>query len=192
MRQEGGAGGTRAAHAALRARLEEFKSLEMIHKTAKACPGCKAAIERTEGCNHMQCRFCATHFCWQCHKIISATNPYDHFREPGGCVVFPEMQAEAMAHLPAFAINDRQREEDQLAWQQLLHNARGAGFAIGEKRCPFCGALNAKVGNSNHMRCHHCRGAFCFLCRGDLRRGTRGHFTAAHPQHSWDNGEGAA
>ena len=35
------------------------------HKVKK-CPTCSAAIEKNEGCQHMQCRFCHTHFCWLC------------------------------------------------------------------------------------------------------------------------------
>lgn len=30
----------------------------------KACPGCKARIQRIAGCNHMICTQCHRHFCW--------------------------------------------------------------------------------------------------------------------------------
>ncbi|KAF8952958.1 hypothetical protein BDZ97DRAFT_1644643, partial [Flammula alnicola] len=30
----------------------------------KQCPGCKIAIEKDEGCNHMMCTMCKTHICW--------------------------------------------------------------------------------------------------------------------------------
>jgi hypothetical protein len=32
----------------------------------KKCPGCKIYIEKNEGCSHMTCRSCGTHFCWHC------------------------------------------------------------------------------------------------------------------------------
>ena len=30
------------------------------------CPSCKTAIEKSYGCNHMECRQCSTHICWFC------------------------------------------------------------------------------------------------------------------------------
>mmetsp|Transcript_4348 Transcript_4348/g.8049 ORF Transcript_4348/g.8049 Transcript_4348/m.8049 type:complete len:629 (+) Transcript_4348:38-1924(+) len=32
----------------------------------KKCPGCKIYIEKNQGCSHMTCRACGTHFCWHC------------------------------------------------------------------------------------------------------------------------------
>ncbi|PPR00248.1 hypothetical protein CVT24_005016 [Panaeolus cyanescens] len=32
----------------------------------KKCPNCKVWVDRTEGCNHMTCVKCTTHFCWLC------------------------------------------------------------------------------------------------------------------------------
>jgi len=179
-----------SSRAAVHAKLAELKTLEVIKRTAKQCPSCRAAIERTEGCNHMQCRFCAAHFCWSCGQIIGSANPYDHFRS-GGCVVFPTEGAPRRGGAGPLRLTAAQRREDRLA-RQLLNQQRGGQnlerlqhqLALRGKRCPTCGAVNHKEDNSNHIRCHHCRGSFCFLCRADLRRGMRGHFTSTHPQHS--------
>ena len=32
----------------------------------QACPKCDAKYEKTYGCDHIKCRNCATHFCYQC------------------------------------------------------------------------------------------------------------------------------
>jgi len=37
-----------------------------VKKNAKPCPGCKAPIEKNQGCNHMQCSLCRHDFCWLC------------------------------------------------------------------------------------------------------------------------------
>jgi hypothetical protein len=32
------------------------------------CPNCKSPIQKSYGCNHMECRQCSTHICWFCMK----------------------------------------------------------------------------------------------------------------------------
>lgn len=49
---------------------------------AIACPGCQQAIQKDEGCNHMTCLACLTHFCYLCRHVISSSNPYFHYRDP--------------------------------------------------------------------------------------------------------------
>ncbi len=49
---------------------------------ARDCPNCKAVIQKTYGCNHMECRQCRAHICWFCMATFS-TGPecYGHMRE---------------------------------------------------------------------------------------------------------------
>jgi hypothetical protein len=42
-----------------------------IKKTSKPCPNCATLIHRTEGCNHMFCTNCRTHFDWVTLKILN-------------------------------------------------------------------------------------------------------------------------
>ncbi|KAH7910343.1 hypothetical protein BJ138DRAFT_116853 [Hygrophoropsis aurantiaca] len=47
----------------------------------KSCPGCKAMIERSAGCNHMTCTRCQTHICWECLATFpKGEGIYDHMR----------------------------------------------------------------------------------------------------------------
>ena len=52
-----------------------------LEKYAKKCPKCSAAIEKNQGCNHMTCTICKTHFCWICcHIAEDRYKIYDHLR----------------------------------------------------------------------------------------------------------------
>lgn len=188
LRENGGDSSSSGAHKRLlaaRTKLDELKSLEAIRKMAKPCPSCGQAIAKNEGCNHMHCRTCSTHFCWTCLEVISELNPYDHFRS-GGCKIFPDAVPTRQQEAPP-PITAAQRREDRLARQQLRLALRDIEGEMGTvaRRCPFCGARCLKgLDNSNHHRCESCLNAFCFLCLADLRRGVRGHFNSRHPQHS--------
>jgi len=61
-----------------------FKEWTEAHDV-KSCPGCKALIERTEGCNHMTCARCQTHICWVCMETFPhGEGIYDHMRKAHG------------------------------------------------------------------------------------------------------------
>lgn len=47
----------------------------------KECPGCSVEIQKTSGCNHIQCT-CGTHFCWQCGE--TSGDVYDHMSKQHG------------------------------------------------------------------------------------------------------------
>ena len=72
--------------------IENIKSLAT---DTKPCPSCSAFVFKTEGCNHMFCTHCRTHFDWVTRRVlVSSTNHhYDRTREfaknvnkVGGCV----------------------------------------------------------------------------------------------------------
>lgn len=41
-----------------------------ISKNTVICPNCSIPIERYDGCKHMECTKCKTHFCWTCSEIF--------------------------------------------------------------------------------------------------------------------------
>ena len=46
----------------------ESENIKWIMANTKACPNssCRRAIEKNQGCNHMQCHTCKWNFCWVC------------------------------------------------------------------------------------------------------------------------------
>lgn len=48
------------------AEVDEAASSKWLVENSKPCPKCRAPIEKTEGCNHMCCKFCRHDFCWVC------------------------------------------------------------------------------------------------------------------------------
>lgn len=63
----------------LRRLLEECQSEELIKEVAKACPNCRASIQKNDGCNKMSCARCGKFFCWLCMSLLPSKHPYDHF-----------------------------------------------------------------------------------------------------------------
>jgi IBR domain, a half RING-finger domain len=46
------------------------------------CPCCKTAIEKRDGCNHMECGGCHAHICWFCMDVFKlASQCYTHMHE---------------------------------------------------------------------------------------------------------------
>ena len=51
----------------------------------KDCPKCKTPIEKTYGCNHMECGGCSTHLCWVCLEVFETGRLcYAHLRNKHG------------------------------------------------------------------------------------------------------------
>ncbi|CAK4029993.1 E3 ubiquitin- ligase itt1 [Lecanosticta acicola] len=62
---------------------EEKASYDYIRMNTSPCPYCNAPVQKTMGCNHMNCFQCRTHFCYLCGSWLDAHNPYQHFNKPG-------------------------------------------------------------------------------------------------------------
>jgi hypothetical protein len=46
------------------------------------CPACAAPIQKSEGCDHMTCRSCGAHICWQCMRVFEkGPDVYKHMTE---------------------------------------------------------------------------------------------------------------
>jgi len=52
------------------ARYVEDSIINWVKNNASMCPGCRTGIERLEGCFHMNCTLCGTHFCYECGKEL--------------------------------------------------------------------------------------------------------------------------
>ena len=55
-----------------------LESIRAIEADSKLCPSCKAQIFRIEGCNHMFCTNCRTHFDWMTSKILSSSSNHHY------------------------------------------------------------------------------------------------------------------
>ncbi|KAI9669846.1 MAG: translation termination inhibitor protein itt1 [Caeruleum heppii] len=62
---------------------EESATAEYMRKYSSPCPTCNAPCQKTMGCNHMICFKCKSHFCYLCSSWLDASNPYQHFNQPG-------------------------------------------------------------------------------------------------------------
>ncbi|AFR97948.1 E3 ubiquitin-protein ligase RNF14 [Cryptococcus neoformans C23] len=62
---------------------EDEMNKQWLHSRTKACPSCSVRVEKSVGCNHMQCGRCSAHFCYLCGESIKPTDPYKHFNAPG-------------------------------------------------------------------------------------------------------------
>ncbi|KAH9462200.1 hypothetical protein H4Q26_016894 [Puccinia striiformis f. sp. tritici PST-130] len=66
--------------------LEEKANQEWKLSHTTTCVTCFIPVEKIEGCNHMICTKCQTHFCFRCGLKLSPVQPYLHFSDPeSGC-----------------------------------------------------------------------------------------------------------
>ncbi|KAF9043308.1 hypothetical protein BJ165DRAFT_1484114 [Panaeolus papilionaceus] len=51
----------------------------------KRCPKCKVWADKADGCNHMTCAMCKTHFCWVCLEMFQKSGEvYAHMSSAHG------------------------------------------------------------------------------------------------------------
>ncbi|KAJ3500093.1 hypothetical protein NLJ89_g9943 [Agrocybe chaxingu] len=79
----------------------------------KRCPRCQVMVEKTEGCNHIECR-CGAHFCWRCLAAFDTHDEtYAHMRAAHGGIR-DEDPAEVEELEPAWYDNLVQHQWDEL------------------------------------------------------------------------------
>jgi hypothetical protein len=57
---------------------------------ARDCPKCGCTIQKSEGCNHMECKACTAHICWVCMRVFaSGQDTYGHMSKEHGSFYDP-------------------------------------------------------------------------------------------------------
>jgi E3 ubiquitin-protein ligase RNF14 len=64
---------------------EDEENRKWLARSTTKCPNCACFVEKSQGCSHMTCSRCATHFCYLCGRRLPGDRPYDHFSERGPC-----------------------------------------------------------------------------------------------------------
>lgn len=57
---------------------DDVASVASILENTKPCPKCGVAIFRTEGCDHMHCTHCRTHFNWKTGNVMSKSTNHHY------------------------------------------------------------------------------------------------------------------
>mmetsp|Transcript_54426 Transcript_54426/g.129704 ORF Transcript_54426/g.129704 Transcript_54426/m.129704 type:complete len:632 (-) Transcript_54426:79-1974(-) len=191
------------AQASQRRKLaEELASLRMILADTKPCPKCRMPIVRSQGCNHMCCSNCQTHFCYRCGVDITSVG-YAHFRADK-CPTFDREEVQRMQGIAGFG-NDaggdaieaeleelRQQYPDQMHMIWNFQPPPGAWRRAQRRRqvhdipCPSCRQWNPRTGTNNHIRCRYCKSNFCYACRKAITGIITEHYRAGSgcQQHS--------
>jgi hypothetical protein len=64
---------------------QAFEAWLTTQSHLKKCPKCHINVEKRDGCNHMQCLLCRTHFCWACSEMFTeADDVYIHMNKVHG------------------------------------------------------------------------------------------------------------
>ncbi|MCO5612565.1 hypothetical protein L7F22_066833 [Adiantum nelumboides] len=67
----------------VRTHEEESANAAWLDKRTQQCPHCNVRIEKSMGCNHVECRHCHTHLCYRCGTRLNPREPYRHFNTLG-------------------------------------------------------------------------------------------------------------
>jgi len=177
---------------------DELESLRLIMSGTVPCPGCKMPITRTQGCNHMICSNCSTHFCYRCGADITSEG-YNHFFA-ASCPTFDREEVERLQGTAEGGEDALEAELEELRRQfpdqaGMVWNFRpppGAWRRAARKRqkadvpCPTCRQWNERAGLNNHVRCRICKTNFCYACKKLIRGTVTAHFRGqgACPQHA--------
>lgn len=175
--------------------MEELESLKLIQSSAMPCPKCKVAVHRTEGCNHMNCSVCRTHFCYRCGTDITSVG-YGHFGTDS-CPTFDrdfDLRVNSRKKRATPAAVEEELEQLRILFPDdvKLIDGHMAGRPLARRRehgdslCIRCRHWTPRAGTNNHVRCQLCKAQWCFLCSRDLSGCAGNHFGKASgcPQHT--------
>lgn len=89
---------------------------------AKDCPKCGSTIQKTEGCNHIQCMVCNTQMCFVCLTTVGSLREcYAHMQAVHGSFVDPEDDAMREFEEQAQRVDPRLMEQLQHGRGDLIH-----------------------------------------------------------------------
>jgi hypothetical protein len=61
---------------------DEAENHNWLQENTVACPDCSVRVEKSSGCNHINCQRCKSHFCFLCGERIDGSSPISHFIVP--------------------------------------------------------------------------------------------------------------
>ena len=150
--------------------FKETLTAAKIETTTRYCPNssCRVRIEKNEGCDHMCCVRCKTHFQWS-----EAEQPTTEIK------IFVERYESMLTT----AIENEADESETLP-ENYFKSADNQSASVGDvllkrsKKCPNvdCGKFNLKHGTGNYLICQYCRRGYCFVC-GNAVLTEKSHFT---------------
>ncbi|KAF8338501.1 hypothetical protein F5887DRAFT_515014 [Amanita rubescens] len=119
-------------------RAEQERRTEQWASTsgAKHCPRCDVFVQKTDGCNHMECR-CGVHFCWICLQVFDRQVIYQHMRSGHGGIFGMNQLQRANQQMRAdleYARRLQQEEMLDLGVRQLQQAIREEEGQIREER----------------------------------------------------------
>ncbi|CAE6948124.1 unnamed protein product [Symbiodinium natans] len=147
--------GQGACEAYAREEAREAK-LALEAQGAKECPSCQAQTLKADGCNHMVCFACQSHWCWTCGKLLDGRLSLGwHYNpaNPAGCLQFSSLES-----------------KDQLLSCSVLRNGSGLHCHATTPRgarmtCPYITVLGSRswqVCQEGNMGAHDiCERARC-------------------------------
>jgi TRIAD3 protein (E3 ubiquitin-protein ligase RNF216) len=96
--------------------MEEAMSASMIRN----CPNkkCEVATMKSDGCNHITCNKCNTHFCYLCRQTLNKKNPYGHFGEDR-CKLHTNLEETHQQNLQQGIEEGRRRAEEEMPGVEL-------------------------------------------------------------------------
>jgi ariadne-1 len=103
---------------------DDSETTNWILANTMDCPGCRSAIEKNGGCNHVTCRQCHHEFCWVCrrpwkgHADFFQCNKYKKDAQPAPMASGSSGKRKKESQREKEA---REREESRAALERYLH-----------------------------------------------------------------------